>query len=170
MKTNLIISRFKNAYTLVILAVIFVPAIRCNEEQIEPLPLVVSGPCGYAASFYLDSAIRVDETKATVWAHINYDSILIIEHRSITLWEYVEQDYWAGENPIGDVIQSLPDTLDFRKLGNSRMHCSGRLEWIYKYSFQVLNLKKGTDYFIELENLYTEKGQPRISIEYSYNF
>lgn len=104
----------------------------------------------YNASFYIDSMRQISTTELTIWTHIQYDSILIIKNQKI---EYGE----SGGNLNTQVIQNVPDTLDFRKLNETITGIFGRKEWIYKYSVTLRNLKKGVDYSACILTDYTEK-------------
>ena len=116
------------------------------------------GYSDYSASFYIDSTSQASDSTLTLWAHIQYDSILIIQDRKL--------DYWPIENfgsSITRMIQVEPDTIDFRTLTDSTLSWTGKYEKIYHYNVQLDSIKKDSDYNINLSSYYTEKGLLKLS-------
>jgi hypothetical protein len=107
----------------------------------------------YSASFYIDSASQSTDSTLTLWAHIQYDSILIIQDRKLEYWP--NEDY---EAIISRTIQSSPDTIDFRTLPDSILSWTGSYEQIYYYNVQLDSLVQDTDYTIYLSSNYAEGG------------
>lgn len=109
------------------------------------------GYSDYSASFYIDSTSQASDSTLTLWAHIQYDSILIIENRKL--------DYWTpGDLNITRMLPVEHDTIDFRVLPDSTLHWTGRYEKIYSYSIQLDSLKSDSDYTIYVSSYYKEKG------------
>ena len=111
------------------------------------------GYSDYSASFYIDSTSQASDSTLTLWAHIQYDSVLIIQDRKL--------EYWATEdfgNPSIRMLQVEPDTIDFRTLPDSTLNWTGQYEKIYHYNVQLDSLKQDTDYTINLSSYYTEIG------------
>lgn len=107
------------------------------------------------ATFWIDSVKQISDSEVTIWSHIKYDSILIIKNRKL---EYNE----VSQSPITKVIQSVPDTLDFRKLPDTMIeYYWGRKNWKYVYSITVNNLKKEVDYSICILTDYSEKAESK---------
>lgn len=119
----------------------------------------------YEPTFAVDSVIQDSESKLTIWAHIQYDSILIIKNRNLKYYKVAE----GISNSITTVIKSEPDTINFRKLPLETFHWSGRKEWIYQYQVPVDNLKKNTDYILCISSDYNELGTLK-SIEFCVAF
>lgn len=112
----------------------------------------------YYASFYIDSTSQSTDSTLTLWAHIQYDSILIIQDRKVEYWPI--EDFG---NPITKMMQAEPDTLDFRTLPDSTLSWTGKYEKIYHYNMQLDRIKKNSDYNINISSYYTEKGILKLS-------
>lgn len=111
------------------------------------------------ATFWIDSIKQISDSEITLWSHITYDSILIIKNRKL---EYKE----VSQSPITKVIQSVPDTLDFRKMPDTMIeYYWGRKNWKHVYSITVNNLKKEVDYSICISTDYSEKSKSKSIIQ-----
>ncbi len=104
----------------------------------------------YAATFYIDSTEQLSDSTATIWAHMQYDSILILEKRTIECRD-------SNLILVNLDIQAQSDTIDFRMLPDSILNWEGRYEGIYKYKVQVDSLILNTDYTVGITNYFIEK-------------
>ena len=86
-----------------------------------------------------------------MWAHILYDTVLVINARSAYAG-YVDQPADEGYS----IIQSQPDTIDFRLLSDTTSIRGGRMEWIYKYKVEMDSLNSATLYWFCTITDYTE--------------
>ncbi len=102
-------------------------------------------------AFFIDSVSQIDKSTVTIWAHILYDTVLVINART-AYTGYLDQPEGEGYS----IIQSQPDTLNFRQLTDTTSVRNGRKEWIYKYTVDVDSLRSGTTYWFCTINFYTE--------------
>ena len=105
----------------------------------------------YHPAFSIDSVSQIDKSTVTIWAHILYDAILVINART-AYTGYLDQPEGEGYS----IIQSRPDTINFRHLTDTTSVRNGRKEWIYKYSVDVDSLTSGATYWFCTINDYTE--------------
>jgi len=105
----------------------------------------------YHPAFVIDSVLQIGRSAATIWAHILYDTVLVINART-AYTGYLDQPEGEGYS----IIQSQPDTIDFRQLADTTSQRNGRKEWIYKYTVDVDSLTSGTTYWFCTINDYTE--------------
>jgi hypothetical protein len=96
----------------------------------------------YDSAFFIDSVSQVGKSMATIWAHILYDTVLVINART-AYTGYLNQPEGEGYS----IIQSQPDTIDFRQLADTTSVRNGRKEWIYNYTVDVDSLTSGTSYW-----------------------
>jgi len=105
----------------------------------------------YHPGFYIDSLSQTGKSAVTMWAHILYDTVLVINARSAYAG-YVDQPADEGYS----IIQSQPDTIDFRLLSDTTSIRGGRMEWIYKYKVEMDSLNSATLYWFCTITDYTE--------------
>jgi len=114
-------------------------------------------------AFFIDSVSQNGKAAATIWAHILYDTVLVINSRTAYAG-YLEQPRGKGYQ----IIQSQPETIDFRQLTDTTSERNGRKEWIYKYTVDFDSLRSNTTYWFCTINDYTEftTGWPISQSEY----
>lgn len=105
----------------------------------------------YHPAFFIDSVSQIGKSAVTIWAHILYDTMLVINARTAYAG-YLEQPRGEGYR----ITQSQPDTIDFRLLADTTSERNGRKERIYKYTVDFDSLRSGTTYWFCTINDYTE--------------
>lgn len=105
----------------------------------------------YQPGFFIDSLRQSGQSEITFWAHIVYDTLLVINYLS-TYVGYLDQPQGQGFA----TLQDQPDTINFAELPDTTTMRNGREERIYKYEVKLDSLKTGFPYWFCIMTGYTE--------------
>jgi len=117
-------------------------------------------PIEYVATFGIDSVVQETDTTFTIWAYITYDSTLIINQRTLRIYEA-----YNGNGSTSEILQSEPDTIDFKSLTDSIYTWRGRYEQLYQYSVSATIPDSATVYTFCLDTELTEKGVTKMDYQ-----
>ena len=113
----------------------------------------------YQPGFFIDSLRQSGKSEITFWAHIVYDTLLVINYLS-TYVGYLDQPQGQGFA----TLQDQADTINFAQLTDTITMRNGRKEWIYKYEVKLDSLSTNVPYWFCVMTGYTEfsSGWPAI--------
>lgn len=105
----------------------------------------------YQPGFFIDSLEQSGTSEVTFWAHIVYDTVLVINYLS-TYVGYLDQPQGQGFA----TLQDQADTINFTQLTDTTTMRNGRKEWVYKYQVKLDSLNTGVPYWFCVSTDYTE--------------